>query len=154
MTHIQNILNLVGKNSLLGHLIVTAQHLNMPFSLTSADNGQQYIASLGEYFEFGFGVRPEVLFCYSNEQTSERQIFDDSNNFLSLLLQISRTQQPICIFNHIGDEAWTYVFVLQNAHDLVVLFQHAQPNNYFMSNPQGDFMLAVNWHDFSFIQAA
>ncbi|WP_277074155.1 hypothetical protein, partial [Simonsiella muelleri] len=59
---IQNILNLVGKNSLIGNLIVSARQLNLEFNVTNSDDGKQYIASLTEIFEFGMSLRPEVGF--------------------------------------------------------------------------------------------
>ena len=56
---IQNILNLVGKNSLIGNLIVSARQLNLEFNVTNSDDGKQYIASLTEIFEFGMSLRSQ-----------------------------------------------------------------------------------------------
>lgn len=151
---IQNILNLVGKHSLIGSLIQTARQLNIAFNVTNSDDGRQYIASLTEIFEFGMSMRPTVGFCYLNEQEAESYSFENNGKLVSILLDISQTPQPLCLFHHTDDHQWTYVFVLMNAADIIPLFQHAKPNDYFISNAQGQFMLASNWHDFSFVQAA
>lgn len=148
---IQNILNLVGKDCLIGHLITTARALGVEFSVTSSDKGQQYIASLTEHFEFGMGLRPEVGFCYANECEAENHLFENQGKWVSLLMDISQSEQPLCLFNHLGERAWTYVFVLMNPCDVITLFQKAKPCDYFLSNVQGQFILASNWHDFSFV---
>lgn len=150
---IKNIQNLVGKDSLIGHLITVAQQLGLEFSVTSSENGKQYIASLTELFEFGMSMRPEVGFCYANERESESYTFDNNGKLVSILMDISQSQQPLCLFNHIGEKPWTYVFVLLNALDVIPLFQQAKPCDYFLSNTQGQFMLAANWRDFSFVSA-
>ena len=148
---IQNILNLVGKNSLIGNLIVSARQLNLEFNVTNSDDGKQYIASLTEIFEFGMSLRPEVGFCYLNEKEARNYTFDNQGKFISILMEISQTMQPLCLFNHIDERQWTYVFVLMNSADIIPLFQQAKPNDYFLSNTQGQLMLAAKWHDFSYI---
>lgn len=147
----QHILSLVGKDSLIGNLIVVARTLGLEHEVTSAEQGKQYIASLAERFEFGMSMRPEVSFAYHNEREAEVQTFAHNGRLVSLLMDISQTEQPICLFNHLGMESWTYVFVLMNPEDVIPLFQHAKPCDYFLSNTQGQFMLAANWHDFSFV---
>lgn len=148
---IQNIFNLVGKDSLLGNLIAVARQLHLEFTLTNSEHGKQYIASLSEHFEFGLGLHPEVGFCYDNECEAEHYTAHNHGQFASTLLSISQTEQPLCLFNHLGDKAWTYVFVLLQPADMITLFQHAQPCDYFLSNTKGQFILASNWHQFSFV---
>ncbi len=149
---IQNILNLVGKDSLLGHLITVSRQLNLDFNLTNSEDGAQYISSLSERFEFGISMRPEVGFYYPTERESESYTFDNKGKFASILMDISQSNQPLCLFNHVGEYSWTYVFVLFNPSDIIALFQQAKPCDYFLSNTQGQFMLAANWRDFSYIQ--
>ena len=148
---IQNILNLVGKNSLIGNLIVSARQLNLEFNVTNSDDGKQYIASLTEIFEFGMSLRPEVGFCYLNEKEARNYTFDNQGKFISILMEISQTMQPLCLFNHTDEHQWTYVFVLMNSADIIPLFQQAKPKRlFFYPTLKGQLMLA-HWHDFSYI---
>lgn len=146
----QKILNLIGKDSLIGFLAISAQKLNISFEIVGSESGRAYIDSLYDIFEFAQTVRPEVTYCIRSGQEARVDTFDSPIKLDLIISEIARGQEPICIFNHISGRRWTYVFVLHHPEDLPNLFKQAQPNDYFMSDAQGNFMLAANWHDFSY----
>ena len=147
---VQQILNLLGDDTLIGYLAHSARKLNMLFEIIDSGKGQEYIDSLHHIYEFGAGLRPETGFSFRSGQSARVETFDNAVKFDALLRQLAQNPHPICIFNHLGERSWTYVLVLHNPDDLPVLFRQAQPADYFVSDTQGTFLLAANWHDFSF----
>lgn len=145
------ILNLIGKDSLVGSLIVAAQELELAFDVIGADKGAEYIDSLNEIFLFGQNLRPDVAYSLRSHTEARRESFENTIKLDLLLNEIARSDRPICLFNHLSERAWTYVFVLHHAEDLPALFKHARPADYFISDTQGGFMLASDWQGFSYV---
>nr|UOP04648.1 hypothetical protein LVJ77_10620 [Conchiformibius kuhniae] len=146
----QQMLNLLGDDSLIGYLAQTARKLNIAFDVVDGGKGREYIDSLHHIYEFGAGLRPEAGFSFRSGREAQVETFDNALKLNALLKQLARNPDPLCVFNHLGEHPWTYVFVLPDPQDLPELFRVAQPADYFVSDTQGSFLLAANWHDFSY----
>lgn len=147
----QKILNLIGDDSLIGNLALTARKLGFSFEIVDSNNGREYIESLHQIYEFGEGLHPEIGYSFRTGHLARAETFDNIVKFELLINDISRNEYPICIFNHISEHPWTYVFVLHDPSELGALFKAALPADYFISDTQGTFLAAANWHHFSYV---
>lgn len=144
------ILPYFGEDTLLGSLIATAKQHKIPYEISNSAEGREYLDDLCQLYEFGMGVLPEVTYSFRHQRDAERYRFEYAGKLVALIMEISSRSQPVCLFNHLNAFTGSHVFILPQATDLLVLFKKAQPCDYFMSDTAGNFMLAANWHSFTY----
>lgn len=138
------------EDTLLGNLSVVAQRHKIPYEISNSTEGYEYLSDLAQLYEFGTGLLPEVTYSYRQQCESARYGFEYAGHLVSLIMEISNRKHAICLFNHLNSFTGSHVFILPQASDLLKLFQKAQPCDYFMSDMSGNFMLAANWHSFTY----
>lgn len=138
------------EDTLLGNLIAVAQRHKIAYEISNSAEGRAYLDDLCQLYEFGMGVLPEVTYSFRHQCDAERYRFEYAGKLVALIMEISSQKQPVCLFNHLNSLTGSHVFILPQAADLQVLFQQAQPCDYFMSDTAGNFMLAANWHSFTY----
>lgn len=139
-----------GEDTLLGNLIAVAQANRFAYEVSNSLEGREYLEDLCLLYEFGGGILPEVTYNFRRQCEAERYRFEYAGNLAALIMATSGHNQPICLFNHLNSFTHSHIFILENPADLLKLFQQAQPCDYFMSDTSGTFMLAANWHSFTY----
>lgn len=138
------------EETLIGSLIAVANRNKFAYEVSNSIDGHEYLADLCLLYEFGNGVLPEVTYNFRKQCEAQRYSYEYAGHLVALIMEISGNTQPICLFNHLNSFSSSHIFILENPADLIKLFQQTQPCDYFMSDTAGHFMLAANWHSFTY----